>query len=57
MKEKPIRKRTFYAFLPVTAGGETRWLETVTVLEMKSYTGVWQKIRFADDYGLENNYE
>lgn len=37
-----IRVKKFFAFLPITIGTETRWLETVEV----------QQIRRIDDYAI-----
>lgn len=46
-----VRYRTFFAFLPVRIGKETRWLEKVKVREVYSYDYYnkfyyWDRTRF-----------
>jgi len=41
--------KTWFAFLPVTIGGETRWLEKVTVLYLyDEYVEEWDRHCFLD---------
>ena len=51
------RVRSYFAFLPVTAGNETRWLEWVTVreeyFEAADYR-VWVPKEFLDPPGTPN---
>lgn len=47
------RTRRWFAFLPVTIGSETRWLEFVTVQERRLHWrdrngAEWVKVRFVD---------
>jgi hypothetical protein len=47
------RTRSFFAFFPFTIGGETRWLERVTILEVyrvskQGLDAYWSRVRFID---------
>lgn len=45
------RTRTYFLWLPVTIGGETRWLERATVVEQFQNTmrgAMWRVVEFKD---------
>lgn len=56
-KQGETRKRSWFAWKPVTIGLEQRWLEKVTVLEMCRYHTrphvgevlIWDKVKFIDE--------
>lgn len=51
LRSGDVRIRSFFAFFPVEANGEVRWLERVTIEEVfKRYTydDFWEVIRFID---------
>ena len=54
-KLKDIKQKTFFAWLPVTIKGQTRWLETVTVKGYYFVGAIFHTLQFNETEFIDPN--